>query len=73
MAYTTPTDAETSRQFLAELHRNGMLWHPEETAAECLLDVTAGEAADLDSKMAATFQFLTDPCVDALALINSAA
>ena len=72
---TIPTSASTARTFLAELADAGMLFHPEEDASDCLAshNLPADKLAEIGRCMAATFDYLDDPCEDALALINRAA
>lgn len=72
-AFTFPVDAESARQFLRELHARGLLYHPEDPAADCLGHhaLSAEELAGIEARMRATFDHLEDPCEDALALLNS--
>jgi hypothetical protein len=69
------TDAASACRFLESLHAEGLLWHPEEDAADCLRSSGLGSAdlAAVDAAMAATFDFLPDPCDVALALHNATA
>lgn len=74
-AYLEPvTDYTTARAFLEALHAAGMLYHPEESAAECLrlhrLDADTLET--ISANMAATFDHLTDPCARCIAIMGTA-
>ena len=72
MRFSAPADRETAILFLTELADAGLLFHPEEAAADCLAHhgLTDDTLAEIDRHMSATFIHLADPCEVALELIN---
>jgi hypothetical protein len=75
MAYCLPTvtSKETAESFLAELHKQGHLYHPEESAFDCLSNAGLSyESLELiDYYMGKCFDHLPDPCETALRLLNA--
>lgn len=74
MTFTTPTDAATAAAFIRELHSAGLLYHPEDDAADCLAhhNLPADTLATIQRNMDATFALLDDPCEVALDLAMAA-
>ncbi len=76
MAYCLPTvtSKETAESFLSELHKRGHLYHPEESAFDCLNNSGIGKASlsQIERNMKLCFEYLPDPCETALQLINAA-
>ncbi|WP_321336533.1 hypothetical protein [Breoghania sp.] len=72
MTFAKPTDAKTARQFLQELHDAGLLYHPEERAADCLSfhKLSTDRLAEIERNMRATFDYL-DPCAVAVELTTA--
>ena len=68
----TVKSAETASAFLAALHTAGLLFHPEESAFDCLAHhgLPTCDLLTINCNMAATFHYLPDPCAIALDLIN---
>jgi hypothetical protein len=71
----TVNDAASACRFLESLHAEGLLYHPEEDAADCLRHHDLGTMAinHIRANMAACFAYLPDPCETALALHNATA
>jgi hypothetical protein len=70
--FSPVTDAETAIAFLSALLDAGMLYHPDDSAADCLGDRgIAPEALDLiQTAMQAAHDHLADPSETALHLID---
>lgn len=67
------TDADSAKAFLADLHARGWLYHPEDSAMDCLghHDLPLILLAQIEAGMKACWEHLADPCEDALALLNA--
>ena len=70
--YSSVYDAESATRFLVNLHRLGMLYHPEESAGDCLRHHGIGRAFlwQIENNMRACFRFLPDPCQTALNIVR---
>jgi hypothetical protein len=68
------TSKETAESFLAELHKRRLLYHPEESAFDCLNNSGIGKAflLQIERNMKRCFEYLPDPCETALQLLNAA-
>jgi len=66
-------DTDTARAFLAALHAEGMLFHPEEDAFDCLghHNLPTSDLLRINANMTECFKHLADPCEDALNLVNA--
>jgi hypothetical protein len=75
MAYclAAVTSKETAESFLVDLQKQGNLYHPEDSAFDCLCN--AGLSYDalvvIDRNMKRCFDYLPDPCETALQLLNA--
>ncbi len=67
--------ADTAKAFLAALHDAGLLFHPDESAFDCLLhhDLPKCNLMTINCNMAACFQYLPDPCETSLHLLAGVA
>lgn len=76
MSYPLPavTSKETAESFLAELHKRGHLYHPEDLAFDCLKNsgLSYESVVLIERNMQLCFIYLPDPCETALQLINAA-
>ena len=76
MDYMAPvTSSDTATAFLRALNGAGLMYHPEESAYECLEHHKLGSMAlnRINFNMAQCFAFLPDPCETALDIMNAAA
>ena len=70
--FQTVDSAESARAFMSELSRAGLLYHPEDSAHDCL-SAHALDASTLDtieSRMRACFDYLDDPCAYGVELLR---
>jgi len=60
--------------FLTYLHKQGLMYHPEDNAHDCLwaCNLSDETLCDINDEMAACFTHLSDPCEVALTIINGA-
>lgn len=73
MSYLNRVDsAESAMAFYAALHEFGMLFHPEDPAADCLQHhgLAHWAIAQIERNRIASFKYLKDPCEIALQLLN---
>ena len=65
-------DAATARAFLEAMHAAGLLYHPEDSAYDCLRHHDLGTMAlnTINANMAATQVYLPDACATALEITN---
>lgn len=76
MSYLNRVDsAESARAFFVALHDHGLLFHPEDSAADCLSHHgLAGWAIDqIERNRVRCFTYLPDPCEVALEILNEGA
>jgi hypothetical protein len=75
MSYPLPavTSKETAESFLSELQKQGNLYHPEESAFDCLSNsgLPRNTLIKIDLGMKCCFDHLPDPCETALRLLNA--
>lgn len=73
MKLTTPVNCETAIQFMRELQDNGLAYHPEDSAVDCLSHhgLSAEVLQQIDANTKACFDVLPDPCAVAVALTNA--
>lgn len=56
--------ARTAKAFLRSLHDSGLLYHPEESAKDCLNwhELPDSTLTCIEQNMKACFKYLADPC-----------
>ncbi len=66
------TDEESAKAFLASLHSHGLLFHPDDSAFDCLAHhgLAQWSLAQIDRNMRRTHAFLPCPSEFSLLLIN---
>ncbi|WP_395175843.1 hypothetical protein [Roseibium alexandrii] len=66
--FAIPTDQVSARRFLASLANAGLMYHPEDNAADCLghLSLANSDIAAIQTAMDTCFELLDDPCAVAL-------
>ena len=66
------TNQESALSFLRDLHASGLLFHPDESARDCLSlhRLPDSALAAIDSGMARAREFLPDICQAALDILN---
>jgi hypothetical protein len=69
-----PVDSpEGAVAFLTYLHQQGLMYHPEDNAYDCLwgdYNLDYETLGDINDGMTACFTHLSDPCEVALTIIN---
>lgn len=73
------TTIKEAKQLLTDLYNNGEAYHPEDSAADCLEDITPEQAIQLDKLMDDIYNLpgndnrlnmIFDPCKELLDLLN---